>query len=441
MRILIHGINFLPESAGVGKYTGEMAHWLAAEGHEVRVVTAPPSFPQWRVSPGYRSWRYDSRPLPEQPKKLEVCRCPTWVPKNPNGLKRLLHLASFALSSLPVMLWQTRWHPDLVLLVEPTFCCAPQALLTARLSGAKAWLHIQDFEIDAAFELGDLTSSRGQKLAQTFERWLLRKFDRVSAISGQMVGRLMLKGVDQSRCVHFPNWVDTGAIYPLSNPCSLRRELGIAENAVVALYAGSMGKKQGLDLLVDTARQLLHRSELRFVFCGDGSYRQVFVEKAKGLSNVTILPFQPSERLNDLLNLADIHLLPQRAGAADLVMPSKLTGMLASGRPVIATAHQGTQLASAVRGRGIVVPPGDLDAFVSALLELAADSDLRLTLGKEARKYAVSHLNREEILHRFERSILDACDIPSVDAEPFAASRVKLAVKKTATAVGNIGDE
>jgi len=339
------------------------------------------------------------------------------------------------------MLWQTRWHPDLVLLVEPTFCCAPQALLTARLSGAKAWLHIQDFEIDAAFELGDLTSSRGQKLAQTFERWLLRKFDRVSAISGQMVGRLMLKGVDQSRCVHFPNWVDTGAIYPLSNPCSLRRELGIAENAVVALYAGSMGKKQGLDLLVDTARQLLHRSELRFVFCGDGSYRQVFVEKAKGLSNVTILPFQPSERLNDLLNLADIHLLPQRAGAADLVMPSKLTGMLASGRPVIATAHQGTQLASAVRGRGIVVPPGDLDAFVSALLELAADSDLRLTLGKEARKYAVSHLNREEILHRFERSILDACDIPSVDAEPFAASRVKLAVKKTATAVGNIGDE
>ena len=441
MRILIHGINFYPETAGVGKYTGEMAHSLAVAGHEVRVVTAPPSFPQWRVTPGYSAWRYDWQQLPSQPEKLTVCRCPTWVPKNPDGLKRLFHLASFALSSLPVMLWRALWRPDLVLLVEPTFCCAPQALLTARLAGAKAWLHIQDFEVDAAFELGDLTFSRGQALAQTFERWLLRKFDRVSAISGQMVSRLLLKGVDQSRCVHFPNWVDTRAIFPLPNPSSLRRKLGIAENAIVALYSGSMGKKQGLDLLVDTARQLLHRSDLRFVFCGDGSYRQVFVEKAKGLSNVTILPFQPSERLNDLLNLADIHLLPQRAGAADLVMPSKLTGMLASGRPVLATATPGTELASAVLGHGIVVPPGDLNAFVSALLDLAADGDLRQTLGHAARKYAVSHLNRDDILRRFEHSMLNACDIPSLDAEPFSTSRGEIAVEKTATAAGNIGDD
>ena len=183
MRILIHGINFHPEAAGVGKYTGEMANWLATRGHEVRVVTAPPHFPQWRVPPGYRAWRYDrqqlrvpARPvsmlgaqLPAEARNMEVYRCPTWVPKSPNGLKRLLHLASFALSSLPVMLWQSRWHPDLVLLVEPTLFCAPQALLAARWSGAKAWLHIQDFEVDAAFELGDLASSRGQDLALTLE--------------------------------------------------------------------------------------------------------------------------------------------------------------------------------------------------------------------------------------------------------------------------------
>src|SRR5579863_299860 len=152
MRILIHGINFHPEAAGVGKYTGEMANWLAAGGHEVHVVTAPPYFPQWRVFPGYKAWRYDrqqlcvpGRTVPmsrdqlhSEPGNLEIVRCPTWVPKSPSGLKRMLHLASFALSSLPVMLLQTRWHPDLVLLVEPTFFCAPQALLAARWSGAKA---------------------------------------------------------------------------------------------------------------------------------------------------------------------------------------------------------------------------------------------------------------------------------------------------------------
>ena len=259
MRILIHGINFHPEAAGVGKYTGEMANWLAAGGHDVHVVTAPPYFPQWRVLPGYSAWRYDrqqlrvpGRTVPmtrdqlySEPGNLIIVRCPTWVPKSPSGLKRMLHLASFALSSLPVMLLQTRWHPDLVLLVEPTFFCAPQALLAARWSGAKAWLHIQDFEVDAAFELGDLASSRGKHLALRVERLLMRTFDRVSAISGQMIVNLNRKGVDPSRCVHFPNWVDTREICPLPHPSFLRQELGIPENTVVALYSGSMGKNRG----------------------------------------------------------------------------------------------------------------------------------------------------------------------------------------------------
>lgn len=425
MRILIHGINFHPEAAGVGKYTGEMANWLAAGGHEVRVVTAPPHFPQWRVPLEYCAWRYDRQQLrvparpgpvlgvqfPSEVKNVEVFRCPIWVPKSPNGLKRLLHLASFALSSLPVILLQMRWHPDLVLSVEPTFFCAPQALLAAQWFGAKAWLHIQDFEVDAAFEFGDLANSRGLDLALAIEYWLLRRFDRVSAISQEMVGRLKRKGVDASRCVLFPNWVDAKIIFPFPHPSSFRSELGIAEDTIVALYSGSMGKKQGLDLLLDAARQLSHRSDLRFVFCGEGPYRQFIFEKCQALSNVTLLLLQPSERLNDLLNLADIHLLPQRADAADLVMPSKLTGMLASGRPVVATAHPGTQLAAAVQGLGIVVPPGDTDAFAAAILTLAADKDLRVSQGQQARRYAVTHLDTPVILDRFERTLLEVCGI------------------------------
>ena len=425
MRILIHGINFHPEAVGTGKYTGEMASWLAARGHELRVVTAPPHFPQWRVSPGFRPLRYDWQefslptgpapmlavPSSSQAKKLAVCRCPIWVPKRPHGLKRLLHLASFALGSLPVMLWQARWHPDLVLVVEPTFFCTPQALLVARWSGARAWLHVQDFEVDAAFELGDISAPRFKRWALALERRLLSAFDRVSTISSRMMDRLAQKGVDPSRCLLFPNWVDTNLIYPLPCASPLRMQLGIPQDTIVALYAGSMGMKQGLDLLANVARRLSGRTDLRFVFCGEGSYRQTLLEKSKDLPNVILLPSQPSERLNDLLNLADIHLLPQRADAADLVMPSKLTGMLASGRPVLATAHHGTQLATAVRGFGAVVPPDDPEAFASALLELAADNDLRLALGQEARKHALAHLDSLVILGQFEESLVAACGI------------------------------
>jgi len=309
------------------------------------------------------------------------------------------------------MLWQARWHPDLVLVAEPTLFCAPQALLAARWSAARAWLHVQDFEVDAAFELGDISAPHLRRWALALEQRLLSAFDRVSTISDRMADRLCEKGVDSSRRILFPNWVDTSEIYPLAGPSPFRKELGITESTVVALYSGSMGKKQGLDLLADVACRLSHRSDLRFVFCGDGSYQQTLFEKVKDLSNVTLLPSQPSEQLNDLLNLADIHLLPQRADAADLVMPSKLTGMLASGRPVLATAPQGTQLASTVRGLGIVVPPGDLDAFVSAILELTADKELRVMLGQEARKYALRHLDSLMILDQFEQSLLAVCGV------------------------------
>jgi len=456
MRILIYGIHFHPEPIGIGKYTGEMADWLAGRGHEVRVVTAPPFYPHWRAFPGHCVWKYSrerfrlqngdgktSGPQHVQGPDVEIFRCPTWVPENPNGTKRLFHLASFGASSVPSILRQVGWSADIVLLVEPTLFCALQTLLVARWSRAKAWLHIQDFEVDAAFGLGYLSSSPVRNLAFALERRILSAFDRVSAISDRMVDRLSAKGVDPSRRILFPNWVDTSEIYPRAGHSPFRKELGITESTVVALYSGSMGKKQGLDLLVEAARQLSHRPNLRFVFCGEGPFRQILVDNVKDLPNVSLLPVQPADRLNDLLNLADIHLLPQLSDAADLVMPSKLTGMMASGRAIVATAHPGTQLFGVLEGRGIVTPPGDVDALVLTLLRLAEGPSLREQLGQEARRYAVSHLNRDEILHQFEQSMLNACGISSLDAGigSFAKQTGKLAVQGSAIAVGNTSDD
>ena len=456
MRILIYGIHFHPEPIGIGKYTGEMAGWLAGRGHEVRVVTAPPFYPNWRAFPGRCVWKYSrehfrlqnghgrtSGPQHVQGPDVEIFRCPIWIPENPNGAKRLFHLASFGVSSVPSILRQVGWSADIVLLVEPTLFCALQTLLVARWSHAKAWLHIQDFEVDAAFRLGYFSSSRARNLAFALERTILSAFDRVSAISDRMVDRLSAKGVDPARRILFPNWVDTEEIYPLTGRSSFRKELRITESTVVALYSGSMGKKQGLDLLVEAARQLLHRPHLRFVFCGEGPYRQTLVDSAKGLPNVSLLPVQPADRLNDLLNLADIHLLPQLSDAADLVMPSKLTGMMASGRAIVATAHPGTQLFGVLEGRGIAIPPGDVDALVSTLLRLAEGPSLREQLGREARRYAVSHLNRDEILGQFERSMLNACGISSLGAGkgPFAKQTGQIAVEQGAVAVGNSSED
>jgi colanic acid biosynthesis glycosyl transferase WcaI len=409
VRILIHGLNFSPELVGVGKYTGEMAEWLARRGHEVRAVTAPPFNPAWKVAAGFSAWRYalftpDNRREPAAG-GLTVMRCPLWVPEHPSAAKRILHLASFALSSFPAMLRQSFWKPDVVLVIEPTLLCLPAAWVAARISGGKTWLHIQDFEADAGFELGLLKSALLRRIVARLEKGSMGGFDRVSTISQKMLGKLAGKKIAQSACRLFPNWVDTNKVFPSQKPSSLRQELGISNRDVVALYAGTMARKQGLEVLAESALRLAGRQDLRFVFCGEGPGKAALAELSGRLANVHWIPLQPFECLNELLNLADIHLLPQKADAADLVMPSKLTGMLASGRPVVAAARPGTQLAEVVAGRGIVVEPENPAAFCGAIERLAENPCLREKLGNNARQYAVSELAKEKILCQFERDL------------------------------------
>jgi len=405
MKILVHSIFFPPVLTGVGKYTGEMVAWLTARGHEVRVVTAPPYYPEWRVSPGYRAGGYAT----ERWDGALVWRCPLWVPARPGGLMRLLHLASFATSSFPVMLRQLPWRPDIVWVVEPPLFCAPTGWLVARLCGAQAWLHVQDYEVDAAFDLGILRGAAVHRMVSVLERCLMGRFDRVSTISQRMLELARAKGVPLGRLVSFPNWVDVAELAPPEGPNPVRQELGIAPDQIVALYSGTMGRKQGLELLAQAADRLQDRSGLVFVFCGDGAGREELVALCDGLPDVRFLHLQPLERLGALLGMADMHLMPQQAGAADLVMPSKLTGMLASGAPVVATCAKGTELARVVADRGLIVPPGDADALARAICALADDKDLRTRLGANARDYAEQHLSRDKVLAAFEKALETSC--------------------------------
>lgn len=403
MKILLYGINFSPELTGIGKYTGEMAAWLASKGHEVRVVTAPPYYPGWAVGEGYSGLRYKT----EEWRGVRVLRCPLWVPRHPSGLKRLVHLMSFALTSVPALLRQVAWRPQVVWVVEPALFCAPSAVALAHLCGAKSWLHVQDFELDAAFSMGLLRGARLRRLATRAECWLMRRFDVVSTISRRMHELLLRKRVDPSRAMLAVNWVNM-AKFALPSPdgvATYRQELQLAPGQVVALYSGNMGGKQGLEILAAVARLLVDQVNLVFVFCGNGAGRADLLARCKSLPNVRFIDLQPVSRLPDLLATADIHLLPQRADAADLVMPSKLTGMLASARPVVATAHAGTDLATVVETCGLVVAPENPAAMAQAINTLVNNQNMRETLGAAGYAYAHAHLDSEAVLGKFESDL------------------------------------
>ena len=407
MKILFYGINFAPELTGIGKYTGEMAQWFAEQGHEVRVITAPPYYPAWKVSEGYQN-AY----VTEQWNGVTVYRTPLWVPAQPSGVKRLVHLASFALSSLPTLFKQWSWKPDVVWTVEPALMCAPATVIFAKMNGAKSWLHVQDYEVNAAFDMGLIKAKWLRGFVEACERWLMRCFDRVSSISSQMLKLAREKGIDEEKIISFPNWVDISAIQPLKGVSPYRKELQISEDKIVALYSGNMGGKQGLEILAEAAKIISEQKNdnIQFVFCGNGAGRADLEQACTGLSNVMFLDLQPLERLGELLGLADIHLLPQRADAADLVMPSKLTGMLASGKSVIATATADTELGYVITQAaqcGLIVEPENGEAFAQALIQLSQDFENRKKYGQNGRLYAESKLDRNTILKEFEQHLID----------------------------------
>ena len=171
------------------------------------------------------------------------------------------------------------------------------------------------------------------------------------------------------------------------------------------LYSGNIARKQGAGLIVEAARRLAARDDLVFVICGEGPELAKLKEQAEGLGNIRFHPLQPAARLMELLGLAAIHLLPQVDAAADLVLPSKLTNMLLSGRPTIATALPGTGLHAEIEGCGLAIPPGDAAGLASAIVGLADDPALAATMGATARTRAAQRWSYAAIMGAFEQRL------------------------------------
>ncbi|MEX5686814.1 glycosyltransferase WbuB [Pseudomonas silesiensis] len=398
MKILLYGINYSPELTGIGKYSGEMACWLAAQGHEVRVVTAPPYYPDWKVWQGFSSWRFCKR----QEAGVTVIRCPLYVPSRPTAIKRLLHLVSFSLSSAFAVFAQLRWKPDLVMLVVPTLFCAPQAVALAKLTGAKSVLHIQDYEVDALFGLSIVKGDKLKRFAFAVERAVLRAFDRVSTISSGMLQRAEQKGVDKEQLRFFPNWSETARFQDVPRNAELLRRLGVDPAKRVLLYSGNIGEKQGLECVIDAAEQLTERTELVFLVVGEGAGKARLLDMClqRGLSNVIFAPLQPYEDLPALLASADCHLVIQKRGAADAVLPSKLTNILAVGGNALITADPNTSLGllcSEYPGIATLVEPESVDALIMGIEAVLAMPVPNVI----ATRYASEFLDKDHILTRF----------------------------------------
>jgi colanic acid biosynthesis glycosyl transferase WcaI len=409
-RILLIGYNFHPELTGIGKYSGEMIHWLAENGYDCTVITAYPYYPYWKVQEPYSSrkrWYSVEEKNFASGGKIKVHRCPMYVPANPSGLKRILLDFSFLISAssqLLCLLPKEKFHS--VLVVAPSFQFGLLGVLYKKLRGSRLLYHIQDMQIEAARDLQMIRSRKIINALFKVEKYIFDQSDIISTISENMVRKVEEKA--GNNVVLFPNWADTGLFYPVKNREDLKTEFGFKATDIIILYSGAIGEKQGLEVIIETASQYRDNDSLKFVICGSGPYKNKLEElsHAQRLQNVIFMPLQPFDKFNAFLNSADIHLVIQKADASDLVMPSKLTTILAIGGLALITANEGSGLHTLVQkyNIGLLVRAEDQQALNAGIQQALSGNNEMLTVN--ARLYAEKYLSIDNVMNSMGKYLM-----------------------------------
>ncbi|MGH7934163.1 MAG: glycosyltransferase family 4 protein [Candidatus Binataceae bacterium] len=398
--------SFWPDLEATGQFLTELCEDLSAE-NEITFI-AGPSYHAGQSPRG--PWRR------ERMGTVEIIR--TWgtrLPKRRLAL-RIINLGTyFALAAAAAL----RLKPPEVVIAEtdPPLLGALGAILKRRW-GCRLIYNVRDLYPDIAQATGGVKNSLLLRILERGNRMAYESADRVIVLGEDMAGRVIAKGVAPERVTIVPDWVDCQRIRPLeSNP--FRTEFG---DRFVVMYSGNLGLSQQLDMVLDAADRLRDDKRIIFVLIGAGARRDWLVERARklGLPNVMFLPYRPKEKLAESLSAADLHLIPLSAGTAGCLVPSKIYGILAAGRPFVAIMEEFAEVARIARDHavGFVSPPGDAEAMVRIVrAAVSAPAELKM-MGKRARRLAEAKFDRAIVTRRFGEVLAE-----TVETNDYAAGK------------------
>lgn len=401
MRILIYSYNYHPEPIGIAPLMTELAEGLVAQGHQVRVVTAMPNYPQRRIYDEFKGKLY----LTELKNGVAIQRNYVWIRPKPGLLDRILLDASFVLISLVHALKGRR--PDVILLTVPPLPVSVPAALLGWFHRCPVVLNLQDILPEAAVHTGLLTNKLMIAIFEKLEKFAYRTATKISVIADGFTDNLVGKGVPQSKIALIPNWVDVNFIQPLPKENNDFRATHQLDGKFVVLYSGNIGRTQPLTALIDAAACLRDIPDIAVVIVGEEKALQeleLYRQKVDAPS-VLLLPFQPRAKLPEMLAAADVGLVMQKENVISFNMPSKIQVLLASGRAILASVPASGTAAKAVQhsGGGIVVPPEDPEALAAAILDLYKNPDKAAMLGQQGRQYAVENYSFKHALEQYEK--------------------------------------
>jgi colanic acid biosynthesis glycosyl transferase WcaI len=423
MRVLIYSYNYHPEPIGIAPLMTELAEGLVQRGHEVRVITGMPNYPERKIYDEYKGKWY----VTEERNGVTIQRSYVWVKPKPKLIDRLLLESSFVLTSFLQAL--RGWQPDVILLtVPPLPVCVPAALL-GWFYNCPVVLNLQDILPEAAIHTGVLKNKHMIRVFEGLEKFAYRTAHTISVIADGFVDNLVGKGVPAEKITCIPNWVDVNFIRPLPKKGNAFRSAYGLDDKFVVLYSGNIALTQGLETVVEAASRLRHVPEVVFVIVGEAralKRLQSHCQKCNA-DNVLLLPFQPREQLPEMLAAADVGLIVQKSNVISFNMPSKTQVLLASGRPVIASVPDVGTTARAIRqsGGGLVVAPEDPGALADAVLELYADPTQAEILGQRGREFALDRYSFDQALNQYEALFAAVTSKSRTEARTFTLNAEK----------------
>ncbi|MEI8340609.1 MAG: WcaI family glycosyltransferase [Verrucomicrobiota bacterium] len=401
MRVIVWGINYAPEVTGIGPHNAALCEFLAANGHDVRMITTFSYYPEWRKLPEDR-WKFYRTDVLNG---IPVHRCWHYVPARISALSRIFHEFTFVKSSFLKCLSLPR--ADLMVVVSPPLLLGAAAWLAGLIKRTPFVFHVQDLQPDAAVDLGMLKKSALTRFLYALESFAYRKAARVSGISRGMLEAFRKKGVPEGRLVYFPNGITLPANDELTDGSRFRLTHGFYRDDFVALYSGNLGVKHGLENVIEAAR-LLENGRIKIILCGAGSNLEPLelLVKQYALKNILFLPLQLDAEYKEMLCAADLCLITQQKGSGQSFFPSKLLNALAFGKPVLTIADRGSELARVLEeGHFGENAPPEQPAKIAAQLEaFARDPDRLAEFGKAGRTF-VGQFERKKVLGDFVREI------------------------------------
>ena len=424
-KLLLIAGNYFPEPTGIGHYNGEMIDWLADNGFDCTVISTYPYYPYWKIQPPYKGksrWITKEAKLSPGDNIITVYRCPHYTPANPTGKKRMLFDFSFFISVIIKSVGFIGKKFDYVMTVTPPLPLGIAAAFYKKISGAQFLYHIQDLQVDAAKELNMISSKKLLNALFKIESFILKKADRISTISKGIQKKVQLK--TDKKIYLFPNWTNTNTFFPMEKRDCIKKSFGFEPDVPLVLYSGAIGEKQGLEnVLYAAAKFQEEEKKMQFIICGTGPYKTELETKAAEmkLNNLCFMPLQPTEKLNAFLNIADAHLIIQKAGVANLVMPSKLSNICSVGGLAVVTAEAGSALYDVIANNniGFICPPEDV-IKLKTCIEKAVKTN-NTALRTNARSYAEKHLCINKIMQQYITHVL------SVD---YSYPKLQLSVSK-----------